>query len=255
MVHNKGSSKKDKKEELLKILKNIEVKNGEQLKAIKDQGEYQIKMIGQNKIKAPRLKGIYNKEVQKGSSGNDETRRIFKVLEDLEGKEIGYSKMVYEPGDSVYFDFSKYGPLSSFCLKLIEGCTSLKNAKLILREFNVEMDRLKRKKTKKRSCKKNKENVLKNAEMLFKIVIKAFEDYVFMNPYRPDNRPDHELTDTDQNDSDQNENDCDLEFYTPKEVTTRDEISDFEIKGMFENEDEITPGDMPDLESDESAKE
>ena len=117
------------------------------------------------------------------------------------------------------------------------------------------MDRLKRKKTKKRSCKKNKENVLKNAEMLFKIIIKAFEDYVFMHPYRPDNRPDHELTDTDQNDSDQNKNDCDLEFYTPKEVTTRDEISDFEIKGMFENEDEITPGDMPDLESDESAKE
>ena len=115
----------------MKILKNIEVKNGEQLKAIKDQGEYQIKMIGQNKIKAPRLKGIYNKEVQKGSSGNDETRRIFKVLEDLEGKKIDYSKMVYKPGDNVYFDFSKYGPLSSFCLKLIEGRTSLKNAKLI----------------------------------------------------------------------------------------------------------------------------
>ena len=76
-----------------------------------------------------------------------------------------------------------------------------------------------------------------------------------MNPYRPDNRPDHELTDTDQNDSDQNENDCDLEFYTAKEVTTRDEISDFEIKRMFKNEDEITPGDMPDLESEEYAEE
>ena len=67
MVHNKGSSKKDKKEGLLKILKNIEDKNGEQLKAIKDQGENQIKMIGQNKIKKPRLKSICNKEVQKGS--------------------------------------------------------------------------------------------------------------------------------------------------------------------------------------------
>ena len=131
MVHNKGSSKKDKKEELLKILKNIEDKNGEQLKAIKDQGDNQIKMVGQNKIRSPRLKSIYNKEVQKGSSGNDETRRIFKGPEDLEGKEIGENKMVYKPGDNVYFDFSKYGPLSSFCLKLIEGRTSLKNAKLI----------------------------------------------------------------------------------------------------------------------------
>ena len=44
----------------------------------------------------------------------------------------------------------------------------------------------------------------------------------------------------------------DEEFYTPKEVTTRNKISYFGIRTMFE---EITPRDTSDLESEESAEE
>ena len=44
----------------------------------------------------------------------------------------------------------------------------------------------------------------------------------------------------------------DEEFYTLKEVTTRNKISYFGIKTMFE---EITPRDTSDLESEESAEE
>ena len=42
---NKGLKEEDKKEEILKRLKNIEVKNEEQLKAIEDQGNKQSDAI------------------------------------------------------------------------------------------------------------------------------------------------------------------------------------------------------------------
>ena len=52
--------------------------------------------------------------------------RIFKTDENLEGKEIDYSILVYKSSDNVYFDLGKYGPLSSLYLKLIKGHISLK---------------------------------------------------------------------------------------------------------------------------------
>ena len=44
-VFNKGLDESDKKEVLLKRLKNIESKNEQQLEAIKDQGENQLDAI------------------------------------------------------------------------------------------------------------------------------------------------------------------------------------------------------------------
>ena len=72
-------------------------------------------------------------------------KEYFKDLKDLEGKKIYYSKLVYRTGDNEYFNVNKYWPLSSFYLKLMKGRTSFKNAKLLLREFNTETDRLKQK--------------------------------------------------------------------------------------------------------------
>ena len=48
----------------MKILKNIEDKSEEQLKAIEDQKKVQTKIISKNKIKPPLLKSIYNQEVE-----------------------------------------------------------------------------------------------------------------------------------------------------------------------------------------------
>ena len=53
-VFNKGLDEKDRKEGLLKRLKNTESKNEEQVKAIKDQREKQLDGIekqGENKLK------------------------------------------------------------------------------------------------------------------------------------------------------------------------------------------------------------
>ena len=47
-VFNKGLDTSDKKEGLLKRLKNIEGKNEQQLQAIRDQGERELDMLGSN---------------------------------------------------------------------------------------------------------------------------------------------------------------------------------------------------------------
>ena len=113
-VFNKGLDESNKKQGLLKRLKNIESKNGEQLKANGGQAEKQIKVISQNKIKVPLLKSVYNRALQEGNIDSNEAITVFKALQDLEGKKTDYRKFVYKSDDNVYFDFGKYGLLSSF---------------------------------------------------------------------------------------------------------------------------------------------
>ena len=72
----------------MKRLKNIESKNEEQLKTIKDQEQIQATIISKNKIKPPFLRSIYNQEMKDGNINNDEAKKISKVLEDIEGSKI-----------------------------------------------------------------------------------------------------------------------------------------------------------------------
>ena len=103
----------------MKRLKFIEEKNDEQLKAIEDQKEIQTNIIIKNKIKPPLLKSIYNQEVRDGRINKDAAKKIFKTLEDMERSEINYSKLAYKSGDNNYFNFTRFGLLSSFYLKLM----------------------------------------------------------------------------------------------------------------------------------------
>ena len=105
----------------MKRLKNIEDKNEEQLKAIEYQKEVQTKIICKNKIKSPLLKSIYSQEVKDGRIDNNEAKKIFKILEDMKGSKTDYTKMVYRSGDNDHFDSTRFGPLSSFYLKSING--------------------------------------------------------------------------------------------------------------------------------------
>ena len=148
-VFNKGIKKKEGKEEgLLKRLKNIEDKNKEQLKAIEDQKEVQAKVISRNKIKPSLLKSIYSQEVKYGRIDNDEAKKIFKTLKDMEGSKTDYSKLVYRSDDDEYFNFTRFGLLSSFYLKLINGNIGISVAKLNMEEFRDEIKRLDNKKVK-----------------------------------------------------------------------------------------------------------
>ena len=135
---------------------------------------------------------MYSQEVKNEKTDNDEARKIFKILEDLEGNKINYSKLVYKSGDNEYFDFTKFGPLSSFYLKLVNGNMGVNVAKLSMNEFINEIDRLKKKKKKKAnkpSYKTNKKDVLENAEALYNrlnIIVDAFERQVFEYRGRPE---------------------------------------------------------------------
>ena len=80
---------------------------------------------------------------------NDEAEKIFKVLEDMEGSKIDYSKLVYKSGDNQYFDFNRFGLLSNIYLKLINGNIGINVVKLNVKEFRVEIDSLEKKKAKK----------------------------------------------------------------------------------------------------------
>ena len=98
--------------------------------------------------------------MKNGRINNNETKKIFKTLEGMEGSKIDYSKLVYRSAE--YFDFTRFGLLSSFYLKLMNRSIGINVSKL--KEFKNEIHSLKRKKAKKHSDKTNKNYVLENAE-------------------------------------------------------------------------------------------
>ena len=100
----------------------------------------------------------------------------------MERTEIDYSKLVYKSGDNKYFNFTKFGPLSSFYLKLMNGDIGIDAVKLNMEEFKKEIDRLEKKRAKKKALQKNKEDVLKKANALYNglnIIVDAFEKGIF----------------------------------------------------------------------------
>ena len=100
----------------------------------------------------------------------------------MEGSKTDYSKLVYRSDDDYCFSFTRFGLLSSFYLKLINGNIGISVAKLNMEEFRDEIKRLENKKAKKDSYKKNKKDILENAEIFYdglKLIVHAFERRVF----------------------------------------------------------------------------
>ena len=103
---NKGLKEEDKVEGPLKILRNIEGKTKEELKAIKNEKQVQTKVIIKDKIKSPVLKSIYNHEVKNRRIDNNKVKKTLTTLENMEGSKIDYSKLVCRSDDNEYFDFT-----------------------------------------------------------------------------------------------------------------------------------------------------
>ena len=79
----------------------------------------------------------------------------------MEDSKTDYCKMVYRQDDNDYFDFARFGLLSSFYLKLVNGSIGINVVKLKLKEFKNKMDSVKRKKAKKQAYKINKKRCLR----------------------------------------------------------------------------------------------
>ena len=163
-VFNKGLDESDKKEGILKILKNIEGKNEMQLKAIKDQENKQLGTINEQIFKTIPLKSIYEEEIKDGNI-TKEDQKIFKKLEKIESG-IDYRSLYYLGGDKKDpFNFNSYGPLSTIYLKLMNKIIDLSDINANLKEFKIELDRLETKKQPSTTKKKN--SFLKNAKKLY----------------------------------------------------------------------------------------
>ena len=109
---NKGLHVSDKKERLLKRLKNVENKNEQQLELIKNQGEKQLNLINKSNLE----KGSRKLEIQ--SSLNSEAKRLVdeinKKIKDNEDKKI---LCIHSNGKE--FNFYKFANLTLFGNKFL----------------------------------------------------------------------------------------------------------------------------------------
>ena len=129
---------------------------------------------------------------------NNEAKKVIKTLEDMEGSKINYSKLAHKSGDNDYFDFTIFGLLSSFHLKLINGSIGINVAKLKLKEIKNETYSLKRMNANKQSYKTKKKHVLENAQALYNgliIIVDAFGNWKFESKYLPEIDVDNDLRD------------------------------------------------------------
>ena len=90
-VFNKGLDKSDKKEGLLKRLRNIEGKNEQQLLVIRDQGEIQLEAIkdqGERQLEAISNYDATNKlqKIEFDSNKNQEAKNIVDEVEEMSRK-------------------------------------------------------------------------------------------------------------------------------------------------------------------------
>ena len=90
-VFNKGLDKSDKKEGLLKRLRNIEGKNEQQLLVIRDQGEIQLEAIkdqGERQLEAISNYDATNKlrKIEFDSNKNQEAKSIVDEVEEMSRK-------------------------------------------------------------------------------------------------------------------------------------------------------------------------
>ena len=112
---NKGLKEEDKKEGLLKRLKNIEGKNEEELKAIKDQGKKQLKEI--KKIKTDSKS---SKMVSFFSTLSPEAKQLMYEIREEE-HDIDLEKLVCIKSDETIFNFNIFKLLFEFASDIYNG--------------------------------------------------------------------------------------------------------------------------------------
>ena len=120
---NKGLKEEDKKEGLLKRLKNIEGKNEEQLKAIEDQGKKQLEEIKNIKTdsKSSKMIGFF-------SGLNSEAKELLDQLKE-EKNSIDSKRLVCVKYNGTIFNFNVFKSSSDFASDIYNSKISLEKGK------------------------------------------------------------------------------------------------------------------------------
>ena len=160
-VFNKGLKKEEKKEGLLKRLKNIEDKNEEQLKAVKNKAEKEKEVT--NFVKEP---------LSLEANGLIEEVRIIQ-------KDIDYRKWKTTGGNKVTYDFSDYKTFKELFRDLYYRKITIDEAERKVDEFDTTISALSKSPTKKKEYIEAKNKLLINVKKFYKRrekIIEGFKD-------------------------------------------------------------------------------
>ena len=147
-IFNKGLSEEDKKEGLLKKLKNIEDKN-EQLK-IKNKTE-NVKEVT-DFIKEPL---------------SQEAIDLIKEIKTIE-KNVNYKKLSFTGGNKVAYDFRDFKTFSDLFSNLRFKKMSIDDAEMMQNEFNSKLNDLRKYSAREQEYIEAKNNLLKNVNNFYK---------------------------------------------------------------------------------------
>ena len=135
-VFNKGQNEIDKKEGLLKRLKNTESKNEQKLEAIKDQGKKQLKILAKKTGQIDDFKNIFFR-----NKLNSEAKKAYDEIKE-QSKKVNYTKRgCIGPGKHQH-NFTIFLDLKAFAESLYNGSLPLKVAKHKQRNMEDEIKRL-----------------------------------------------------------------------------------------------------------------
>ena len=157
-------------------------------------------------------------------------------------KTIKYKWLSLKVGNSKNFDFRDYMSLKEFFKVIYYRNLSLEDAERKQEEFNGILGALEKYVPRKFEYLTTKNDLLTNSKKLFdgrEMILNVFKNKAF--PFEEEESDDDDLGKSPDDDE------SDDEFYTPKELEIILEPSN------FENEEE-TPRDMPDLQTEESAE-
>ena len=123
-VFNKGLDESDKKEGLLKRLKNIEGKDDEQLKAIKDQGEKQLQILTKKEDKEVDFRNL--SFTDKLDSESKKTSNDIKE----QSEKIDYTKLVCIGSGKHQYNFTIFLDLKTFAESIYNDNLLLEDSKI-----------------------------------------------------------------------------------------------------------------------------
>ena len=165
------------KVELLKRLKNIEGKNKEQLKVIKDELEKQTII---SKVKNPNFNNLSFRNLL-----GDKSMKVFNKIRDQD-KTIDYSRLNFIGSHKKYhFTFRNFMSLGNLAENIYNGNVSLDAAKQEQRKMENMLENVIDYNPIKDVCKNQKRNILLNAREFCngrKEVLIAFEENMFPLP-------------------------------------------------------------------------
>ena len=165
-----------KKKDLLKSLKNIEGKDEEQLKELKDQGEKQLQILARKTDKEVDFKNV----LLRGTLDYSKSKKVYNEIKEQDEK-INYTKLVCIGSGKHQYNFTIALDLKSLAESIYNSNFSLEVVKVKQRNMDDVITRLEDYNPKKEKYKTQKTSTFLNAREFYKgrkMIVIAFENVI-----------------------------------------------------------------------------